>query len=254
MAYDPVMDALGDPTRRAILGLLRTGPRSVGDIAGYLPVSRPAVSQHLKILRGAGLVQHRSQGTRRLYGLDLRGLELLRGYLDSFWDQALDSFKDFAEEGNDEMIETRTEPLRKEIVVGIDRDRAFELFTDGIGRWWPAASHSVHEDPGGTVVMEGREGGRIYERSSDDAESEWGRVRVWDPPHRIVFSWYPGRSPSEETEVEVRFEIQNGATRLTLEHRGWERLGDKAGDRRSSYDSGWPLVLERFAAEAGGSR
>ena len=92
-----VLDALGDPTRRAVLELLRRRERAVGDIAGRLPVSRPAVSQHLRVLKHAGLVRDRQDGTRRLYRVEPRGLEALRGYLERYWDQALAAFADAAE-------------------------------------------------------------------------------------------------------------------------------------------------------------
>src|SRR5207237_1717850 len=87
------LDALGDPTRRAILERLLAGPLPVGEIARGLPVSRPAVSQHLRVLRQAGLVSERRQGARRLYRLDPSGLEDLRAYLDRFWTEALAGFK-----------------------------------------------------------------------------------------------------------------------------------------------------------------
>ena len=87
------MDALGDPTRRAIFERLADGPKAVGEIAGELPVSRPAVSQHLKVLKQAGLVTDRAEGTRRLYQLNPQGIQDLRAYFDQFWNQALASFK-----------------------------------------------------------------------------------------------------------------------------------------------------------------
>jgi DNA-binding transcriptional ArsR family regulator len=87
-----VLDALGDWTRRQIFEALRKGPRSVGDLAGDLPVSRPAVSQHLRVLKEAGLVRDRRDGTRRIYSVDPRGLTDIRAYFDSFWDEALDRF------------------------------------------------------------------------------------------------------------------------------------------------------------------
>jgi DNA-binding transcriptional ArsR family regulator len=97
MAYRTAMDALGDPTRRAIFEQLRRGPRAVGEIASELPVSRPAVSQHLRVLKDAGLVTERRQGTRRLYRLDPDGLGELRDYFDGFWTEALAGFKAAAE-------------------------------------------------------------------------------------------------------------------------------------------------------------
>lgn len=84
--------ALYDPTRRAVLERLRDGPRSVGEIARGLPVTRPAVSQHLKVLKEAGLVDDRSEGTRRIYQIDPKGLGAMRAWLDQFWTTALDAF------------------------------------------------------------------------------------------------------------------------------------------------------------------
>ncbi len=96
-AAERVFDALGDPTRRRILRRLRRGARPVGAIAAGLDVSRPAVSQHLKVLKAAGLVDVRIEGTRRLYGVNMRGIEALRGWLDGFWNDTLAAFKEAAE-------------------------------------------------------------------------------------------------------------------------------------------------------------
>lgn len=90
--------ALGDPTRRAIFERLADGPRAVGELASELPVSRPAVSQHLKVLKDARLVVDEPAGTRRIYHVDPDGLRALRGYLDHFWDQALAGFKTAVEQ------------------------------------------------------------------------------------------------------------------------------------------------------------
>ena len=96
------MSALGDATRRAIFELLAEGPRPVGEIAKELPVTRPAVSQHLKVLKEAGLVIDHQSGTRRLYQLNPEGVGALRAYFDRFWNQALVSFKHAVEEQNEE--------------------------------------------------------------------------------------------------------------------------------------------------------
>jgi DNA-binding transcriptional ArsR family regulator len=97
MNAERVLDALGDPTRRRILKRLRAGRRSVGEIAGGLDVTRPAVSQHLQVLKGAGLVVARAEGTRRLYAVDPRGIMVVRNWLDGFWDETLAAFKEAAE-------------------------------------------------------------------------------------------------------------------------------------------------------------
>jgi DNA-binding transcriptional ArsR family regulator len=91
------MDALGDGTRRLILERLRGGPRAVGELAAELPVSRPAVSQHLRVMKEAGLVTERRNGTRRLYRVDTDGLAEVRDYLDSFWTDVLAAFEAAAE-------------------------------------------------------------------------------------------------------------------------------------------------------------
>ncbi len=94
----PVLDALGDATRRQVLDRLRSGPRSVSELAAGLPVSRPAVSQHLRVLREAGLVTSRRDGTRQLYRLERAGLEVLRTYVESFWDDVFAAFSAAATE------------------------------------------------------------------------------------------------------------------------------------------------------------
>ena len=92
-----VLDALGDPTRRAVLELIRGGSKPVGEIARDLPVSRPAVSQHLRVLKEAGLVRDRREGTRRLYSVDPTGLAALRRYVEDHWDTAFAAFKEAAD-------------------------------------------------------------------------------------------------------------------------------------------------------------
>jgi len=93
MAYEKALAALADPTRRRVFERLRSGPKAVGAIARGMPVSRPAVSQHLKALKEAGLVADRPEGTRRVYFIDPHGLGSLRRWLDQFWDEALAAFQ-----------------------------------------------------------------------------------------------------------------------------------------------------------------
>ena len=99
MGYQEVLNALGDGTRRRIFEQLRHGPVAVGEIARGLPVSRPAVSKHLRVLSGAGLVHYKSAGTRNLYQVDERGLGEIRTWLDGFWDEALTGFARQVEHG-----------------------------------------------------------------------------------------------------------------------------------------------------------
>jgi DNA-binding transcriptional ArsR family regulator len=93
MAYGTALAVLADPTRREVFERLRAGPHAVNAIAAGMPVSRPAVSQHLKVLKDAGLVEERSEGVRRIYSVRREGLAELRDWLDSFWGDALDAFK-----------------------------------------------------------------------------------------------------------------------------------------------------------------
>jgi DNA-binding transcriptional ArsR family regulator len=112
-------DALGDPTRREIFERLAVRPQPVGELASELPVSRPAVSQHLRVLKDAGLVTDRAAGNRRIYQLDPTGVSALRSYLDRFWNQALVSFKDAAEQ-KDEVRDDRSASSRHRS-AGVDR-------------------------------------------------------------------------------------------------------------------------------------
>lgn len=105
MTYQNALAALADPTRRRIFERLRRGPRAVGKLATGLPVSRPAVSQHLKVLKEAGLVRESREGARRIYQIDPKGLGQLRAWLDQFWDEALKAFR--AEAESDSRTEKR---------------------------------------------------------------------------------------------------------------------------------------------------
>jgi DNA-binding transcriptional ArsR family regulator len=99
---DDVWEAMGDRTRRAIMACLAERPRAVGELADELPISQPAVSQHLKVLKAAGLVTERAMGTRRIYRLDPIGVAALRDQLDTFWNRALASYKDIVEQRTEE--------------------------------------------------------------------------------------------------------------------------------------------------------
>ena len=102
MKANEALDALGDPTRRTVFERLAGGPLAVGEIARDMPVSRPAVSQHLKVLKDAGLVVDSQAGNRRLYRIDPSGVDTLRGYLDRFWTNQLAAFKEAAERTHEE--------------------------------------------------------------------------------------------------------------------------------------------------------
>ena len=140
--------------------------------------------------------------------------------------------------------------VRKSVTVEASPEEAFGLYIHGIASWWPLKTHSVGQERTETVVMEGRERGRLYERTSGGEESDWGRIRVWDPPHRLVHTWHPGRGEEMSQEVEITFTPVGKGTRVDLEHRGWERLGDEAEERVRNYDKGWDGVLALYVQAA----
>ena len=137
-------------------------------------------------------------------------------------------------------------PVVRQAQTRLAPAEAFRLFTDRVNEWWPLPSHSVWGDEAAACRMEAQAGGRFYETHRDGRECEWGRVLAWEPPRRLVFSFYPGRAPAEATEVEVIFEPADAGTRLTLTHRGWENRGERALAVREGYVTGWALVLGHF--------
>ena len=144
----------------------------------------------------------------------------------------------------------KIEPLRKQLKVRLATQQAFELFTAGIGKWWPLPTHSVGEEQADTCFFEGWVGGRIVEVLKDGSESEWGRVLLWEPFHRVSFYWYPGRTPGTAQEVTVTFSEIPAGTLVELIHTGWETLGTAAQARRDGYDTGWDYVLAKYVIEA----
>jgi hypothetical protein len=141
----------------------------------------------------------------------------------------------------------KLEPLRKQLKVSLSVEEAFELFTSGIGRWWPLGTHSVGEEQAETCYFEGWVGGRIVEVLKDGRESEWGRVLKWEPFHKVSFHWYPGRTPDTAQEVIVTFSEVPGGSLVELVHAGWETLGNEAPATRNGYDTGWDFVLAKYA-------
>jgi len=149
--------------------------------------------------------------------------------------------------------------VRRSITVDAPQERAFEVFTDGMSRWWPLDSHHIGEREPNAAVLEPHAGGRWFERTDDGSECDWGRVLEWEAPSRILLAWHLGPEwkydpdPALATEVEVRF-IAEGATttRVELEHRGFEVLGDRADELRVpvSEEGGWGDLLKRFAEAA----
>ena len=144
----------------------------------------------------------------------------------------------------------KIEPVVKQIKVGLNQEAAFRLFTEGLNKWWPLATHSVGEEQAESCIFEGHVGGRIYEIMKDSTQAEWGKVLAWEPFGKVAFTWYPGRTPDTAQEVTVRFSEIPGGTRVGLIHTGWETLGDKAQTGRVGYDFGWDFVLANYIVKA----
>jgi len=149
-------------------------------------------------------------------------------------------------------MQTGVEAVRKSLVVNCDQQTAFETFTRDVGTWWPLHSHSIGGKEITEVIWEEQAGGRIYERHADGGEGEWGRVVAWEPHSRFVMSWYPGKDDSMATELEVHFMPEGDATRVDLEHRGWEIFAAEGQETRDNYDNGWPTVLDCFERKLNG--
>lgn len=245
---DAQLEALGAGTRRQIYQMLLDGPHSVQDLADELPVSRPAVSQHLKVLVGAGLARSATHGTRHIYSADPVGMDELRSWAESMWAEALDRFEGLAMEKEREMLaeEVRVEPIVKTRNLSLDPAAAFALFTEKIAEWWPLSTHSVGGDQAVSVRIEAMVGGSIIETTADGDEHEWGRVTSWEQGRRLEFTWYPGRTEAGQTQVEVRFREIGDGSEMILIHTGWEVRGEKAGEDRDGYVTGWDLVLAEF--------
>jgi hypothetical protein len=120
------------------------------------------------------------------------------------------------------------------------------VFTAGIGRWWPVAELSVH-GAGGTVAFAG---GQIVEQSAAGQRAVWGTVTRWEPPAAVAFTWHPGQAPERQSHVEVTFAKAGTQTLVMLVHTGWDAFADPAA-ARAEYDHGWPIVLGRYAGQAG---
>jgi uncharacterized protein YndB with AHSA1/START domain len=150
-------------------------------------------------------------------------------------------------------------PVRKSVHVNAIPQRAFEIFTAGMVRWW-SKQYSINRSPIKDIVIEPRVNGRWFERGEDGSECQWGKVLAWEPPSRVLLAWQiqVGEQwrfdPELITELEVQFISDGaGATRVDLEHRDLDRLGEQAAMVREIFDSpaGWQSLLESFAREAG---
>jgi uncharacterized protein YndB with AHSA1/START domain len=153
---------------------------------------------------------------------------------------------------------TAPDPIRETVTVRADPERAFDLFTAGMGDWWPvedysrAASELAEDHVHVTrLKLQPRLGGAILEHVSDGRVLTWGEVVAWDPPRRVVMAWRPHPFDEPPTELEVSFTPGPKGTVVEVEHRGWDRLSE--GFLAQMYDlyvRGWPFTLGRFAEAA----
>jgi uncharacterized protein YndB with AHSA1/START domain len=147
-----------------------------------------------------------------------------------------------------------TDPLNLSFQVACPPDRAFTLWTTRISTWWPS-DHTVTGRNDLTVVLESGVGGRIFERTPDGDEHDWGEVIIWDPPDRLSYLWHLARDRSDATEVSIRF-VPSGddGTVVEIEHTGWERLGAEADAWRDRNQFGWQSLMPHYLAAASATR
>jgi uncharacterized protein YndB with AHSA1/START domain len=141
------------------------------------------------------------------------------------------------------------EPIEIEFEVACSPEHAFDTWANKTSAWWPR-SHSMTSAPGLAVTFEPRPGGRIFERTPEGAEHDWGEILAWEPPHRLAYLWHLGTDRTRATEVDISFTGGASATTVTITHRGWERLGADAPAWRQRNLGGWSGLLPHFRQAA----
>ena len=141
-----------------------------------------------------------------------------------------------------------TAPLKMSFDVACSAEHAFSVWTSRIGMWWPP-DHTV-TGQADLVVFQSGVGGRIYERTADGVEHDWGEVTLWKPPTQLAYLWHLRADRATATEVEINFLPQGAeATRIEIEHRGWERLGNAGDEWRDRNRVGWHTLLPHYLTE-----
>jgi uncharacterized protein YndB with AHSA1/START domain len=141
-------------------------------------------------------------------------------------------------------------PLRLSFDIDCPAAHAFTVWTTQITAWWPKG-HSTSGDPRAVVMLEGHAGGRIYERTSDGREIDWGQITEWEPPRRFSYRWHIGTDAEHATDVELTFVDAGGErTRLDIVQSGWERLGAGGEQYRDQNASGWGAAIVSFRERA----
>jgi len=253
---DSALNALGDPMRRRIIGQLAARPLDVGGIAAAMPISRTAVSMHLRVLKAAGLVSDQAAGNRRIYHLEPDALEQLRKHLDWYWERSLAAYRRAADAAavRQKMTTEQEIVVAKTVRVNAPLAVAFDVFV--AQQWWPVDTHHLAEPHGIEAVLEPFVGGRWYERAADGSETDWGTVLAWQPPYRLLLTWQVSalwtyeENPARASQIEVTFTPEGPhATRVDLTHRHLERYGTQAERMQQILDEkGGAAVLAAFAA------
>jgi hypothetical protein len=141
-------------------------------------------------------------------------------------------------------------PLRLSFDIDCPSAHAFEVWTTRLSSWWPRG-HTTSGHPDAVVTLEPHLGGRIFERTPDGTEIDWGEVTAWNPPHGLGYLWHIGRDRSDATDVELTFvDRGDGTTRLEIVHSGWERLGTEGLSWREANAGGWNAMIPGFIEAA----
>lgn len=137
----------------------------------------------------------------------------------------------------------KLEPVTLTVDLNCPVEHAFDTYSGKMGAWWPLDSHAVETDKATNCIIETREGGRIYEVTSEGKEHLWGTVLECRRPDLLIHSWHPGGDPEKPTRVQIRFEPVGKGCRLSLTHEGFEILGERGPSVRDNYGPGWQHVI-----------
>lgn len=246
-ADDDALSLLGDPTRRLIVALLGQAPCSVTELAARLPVSRPAISQHLTLLKSCGLLRSHARGTRRIYEIDPERARALVDHLHRTafpWPPSWQRGRTTSAVGPGSVVRAVT-------VVPVGAERAFAAFTTDLATWWPRGFHLGAVEPV-HFGLEPWTGGCWYERASDGSRCDWGRIVTWDRPRRLMVRWEIDNrwqpDPACASEVTVLFHrLGPDRTAVKVAHRGFDRMTGGAELHQTLVAGGtWDLLLARF--------
>jgi uncharacterized protein YndB with AHSA1/START domain/DNA-binding transcriptional ArsR family regulator len=237
------LQAIASPRRRRILTLVRDDELSAGEIAAHFDVTRPAVSQHLNVLKEAGLVSERRNGTKRLYRARPEGLAPLRAFLEEFWDERLEALKHEAEREERPSMETTTETtsVEREIAIAARPETVWEFLVDPEkATRWMGQTASLDPRPGGVHRVEVIPG-----------HTALGEFVELDPPRRLVytFGWekgVEGAIPPGSTTIEIELVPTDEGTTLRFSHRL------PTAEAAKSHAQGWDHYLERLVIVAAG--